>query len=93
MTQKEFWAKARVRTWRVVGTLRVVRARGACPVAVVLDPEASGLCGPNAAARILGLPPKFTGRVANAADDCDSPDRPWLLQKLGVGSRPPRNPQ
>jgi hypothetical protein len=86
MTQKEFWRLARMgRTWRVT-CFGVRCVNGACPLAVVLDPEATGVCGPNNAAKVLCLPPSFTNRVARGADYPDTPDRRWLLKNLGMRS-------
>jgi hypothetical protein len=86
VTEQEFWVRAREgRTWRENADGMVRCANGACPLAIVWNPGARGVCGTRTAADDLGLPTAFALRVARAADDANDPNRAWLLENLGVG--------
>jgi len=94
MTQNEFFTLARKgRIWEVGFVVRC--ELGYCPLGAALK-EYLGFDYKSpqtrSSAEWLHLAPAFTRRVADAADSKRSKYRPWLLKKLGVGSRPPRNP-
>ena len=90
MTQTEFWRRARkITSWKERGAAREVRDRyHRCPLRAL-----AGTWSPSEAAARLQLPKQFAYAVADAADAWAAGNRLWLLEKLGVGSRPPRNPE
>jgi hypothetical protein len=93
MTLREFFQKARrARKWEVVQFGEVRCEQGFCPLGAVArlrDPESrvwEFLPEPEIAAARLGLRVEYAAKIAGAADNEASPDRPWLLKNLGVRS-------